>query len=50
MQKFEKDNQLYKSLVNVVGGNKAGHCPFKKGKKKKMNKKMMQSTGTSYQR
>ena len=39
LQIFEKDHQLHKEPVNVVGGSSSGHCPFKKGKKKK-NKKI----------
>ena len=39
LQIFEKDHQLYKKMVNIVGGSFSGsHCPFKK--KKKTNKKV----------
>ena len=40
LQTFEKDHQLHKKMVNVVGGSSSGgHHPFKKGETKK-NKKM----------
>ena len=40
LQIFEKDHQLYKETVNLVGGSSLGsHRPFKKGKRKK-NKKV----------
>ena len=36
LQTFEKDNQLHKEPVNVVGGSLMGHWSFKKEKKKKV--------------
>ena len=40
LQTFEKDHQLYKEMVNLVGGSSSdSHRPFKKEKKKK-NKKV----------
>ena len=40
LQTFKKDHQLYKEMVNIVGGSSLdGHHPFKKEKKKK-NKKV----------
>ena len=40
LQTFEKDHQLHKEMMNVVGGSSSsGRRPFKKGKKKK-NKKV----------
>ena len=49
LQNFEKDNQLQKGVVNLVGGGRAGRRPFGKGKKKKkINKKKIQSAGTFY--
>ena len=49
LQNFEKDHQLHKESVNVVGGSSSGHRPFKKGKKnkKKKNKKVQSHAGTS---
>ena len=39
LQTFDKDHQLHKKIVNVVGGSSSdGHHCFKKGKKKKNNK------------
>ena len=39
LQTFEKDHQLHKEMVNVVGASFLdGRYPFKKGKKKKKNK------------
>ena len=38
LQNFEKDHQLQKELVNLVGGSSSGHRPFKKGKKNKKKK------------
>ena len=51
MQNFEKDHQLHKESVNIVGGSSSGRRPFKKGKKnkKKKNKKVQPHTGTSVQ-
>ena len=44
LQTFDKDHQLHKEMMNVVGASSLSrHHPFKKGKKKK-NKKM-QSAG-----
>ena len=40
LQNFEKNHQLHKELVNVVGGSSFGRRLFKKGKK---NKKKVQS-------
>ena len=34
MQTYEKDHQLNKGVVNLVGGSSGGRRPFKKGKKK----------------
>ena len=43
LQTFEKDHQLHKEMVNIVGGSfSSGRHPFKKEKKKK-NKKMQSS-------
>ena len=40
LQTFEKDHQLHKEMVNLVGGSFLGsHSPFGKEKKKK-NKKV----------
>ena len=49
LQNFEKDHQLHKESVNVVGGSSSGHRPFKKGKKnkKKKNKKVQLHAGMS---
>ncbi|XP_038974119.1 uncharacterized protein LOC120105596 [Phoenix dactylifera] len=38
LQTYEKDHQLKKESVNVVGGTSAGLSSFKKGKKKKVQK------------
>ncbi|XP_038987057.1 uncharacterized protein LOC120112262 [Phoenix dactylifera] len=35
LQTFEKDHQLQKESMHVVGGSSEGRRPFKKGKKKK---------------
>ena len=43
LQNFEKDHQLHKESVNMVGESSFGHRSFKKGKKNKKNKKKMQS-------
>ena len=41
LQSYERDHQLYKGAVNLVGGQAAGHRrPFGKGKKKKKTKKV----------
>ena len=47
LQNFEKDHQLHKESVNVVGGSSSGRRPFKKGKKnkKKKNKKVQLHAG-----
>ena len=45
LQNFEKDHQLQKKSMNVVGGSSSGCRSFKKGKKNKKNKKRMQSAG-----
>ncbi len=37
LQTFEKDHQLLKGSVNLVGGPSKGRGPFKKGKKKNKN-------------
>ena len=37
LQTYEKDHQLNKGVVNLVGGSSGGRRPFKKGKKKKKN-------------
>ena len=42
LQNFEKDHQLQKESVNVVGESSSGRRSFKKEKK---NKKRMQSAG-----
>ena len=42
LQTFEKDHQLQKESVNVVGGSSSGHQSFKK---EKNNKKRVQSAG-----
>lgn len=36
LQNFEKDNQLLKGVVNLVGGKKEGRPSFGKEKKKKI--------------
>ena len=39
LQTYEKDHQLHKKKVNIVGASSSdGHRPFKKGKKKKKKK------------
>ena len=38
LQTFEKDHQLQKRLVHVVGGSSLGRHSSKRGKKKKMQK------------
>ena len=43
LQTFEKDNQLQKEPMNIMGGSSSGRRPFKKGKKK--NKKKVQRAG-----
>ena len=45
LQNFEKNHQLHKESMNVVGGSSSGCRPFKKGKKNKKNNKRVQSTG-----
>ena len=45
LQNFEKDHQLQKESVNVVGGSFFGYRSFKKEKKNKKNKKRVQSAG-----
>ena len=49
LQNFEKDHQLHKESVNLVGGSSSGSRPFKKGKKKKKKKvkKVHIQAGTS---
>ena len=51
LQNFEKDHQLHKESVNVVGGSSSDRRPFKKGKKnkKKKNKKVQPHAGMSAQ-
>ena len=52
LQNFEKDHQLHKESVNVVGGSSSCRRPYKKGKKKnkkKKNKKVQLHVGTSAQ-
>ena len=51
LQNFEKDHQLHKESVNIVGGSSSGRRSFKKGKKnkKKKNKKVRPHAGTSAQ-
>ena len=46
LQNFEKDHQLHKESVNVVGGSSSDRRPFKKEKK---NKKVQLHAGTSAQ-
>ena len=49
LQTFEKDHQLYKRTVNIVGGSSSGgRCTFKKEKEKKSKK--MQSVGSQTQK
>ena len=38
LQNFEKDHQLHKESVNIVGGSSSGSRSFKKGKKNKKKK------------
>ena len=38
LQNFEKNHQLHKESVNLVGGLSSGSRPFKKGKKNKKKK------------
>ena len=38
LQNFEKDHQLHKESVNLVGVSSSGSRPFKKGKKNKKKK------------
>ena len=50
LQNVEKDHQLHKESVNIVGGSSSGRRPFKKGKKKnkkKKNKKVQLHAGMS---
>ena len=51
LQNFEKDHQLHKELVNLVGGLSSGSRPFEKGKKnkKKKVKKVQVQAGISVQ-
>ena len=51
LQNFEKDHQLYKESVNLVGGSSSDSRPFEKGKKnkKKKVKKVQVQAGTSVQ-
>ena len=42
LQNFEKDHQLQKESVNIMGGSSSGRWSFKKEKK---NKKMVQIAG-----
>ena len=44
LQTFEKDNQLQKEPVKMMGGSSSGRRPFKKEKNK--NKKKVQRAGT----
>ena len=48
LQNFEKDHQLHKESVNIVGGSSFDSQPFKKGKKnkKKKVKKVQVQAGT----
>ena len=39
LQTYEKDHQLNKRVMNLVGGF-GGHHPFEKGEKKKEGKKV----------
>ena len=47
LQTFEKDHQLQKKSVNLVGGSGAGHHPLKKGMKMKNKGKKVQHVGPS---
>ena len=48
LQSYERDHQLNKGTVNLVGGQAAGHrSPFGKGKKKKKKMKKVQHAGPS---
>ena len=51
LQNFEKDHQLHKESVNLVGGSSSGSQTFKKRKKnkKKKVKKVQVQAGTSVQ-
>ena len=51
LQNFEKDHQLHKESVNLVGGSSSGSRPFEKGKKnkKKKVKKVQVQAGISVQ-
>ena len=51
LQNFEKDHQLHKESVNLVGGSSSGSRSFKKGKKnkKKKVKKVQVQARTSVQ-
>ena len=51
LQNFEKDHQLHKESVNVVGGSSSRRQSFGKGKKnkKKKNKKVQSRAGMSAQ-
>ena len=51
LQNFEKDHQLLKESVNLVGGSSSSSRPFKKGKKnkKKKVKKVQVQAGTLVQ-
>ena len=40
LQTYEKDHQLNKGVVNLVGDSENRHCPFGKGKKKKEGKRV----------
>ena len=45
LQNFEKDHQLHKESVNIVGGSSSRCRPFEKEKKNKKNKKRVQNFG-----
>ena len=47
LQTYEKDHQLNKGVVNLVGGSSVGHRPFKKGKKENKGKKVQSAGGPS---
>ena len=47
LQTFEKDHQLQKKSMNLVGGSGAGRHPLKKGIKKKNKGKKVQHAGPS---
>ena len=40
LQTYEKDHQLNKEVVNLVGGSRGRHRPFGKGKMKGEGKKV----------